>query len=144
MRKYFPDCAITTDLIVGFPGETEEDFAQTLEFLEKLRPAQVHIFPYSRREGTKAYSRPNQLTRAEKEDRAARAAQLCSALRKEYLDSFVGKELTVLFEQEKNGISEGYSMEYLPVAVKAREIHNCVCKVLITSAQKDKLSGEIK
>ena len=144
LRKYFPDCAITTDLIVGFPGETEEDFAQTLEFLEKLRPAQVHIFPYSRREGTKAYSRPNQLTRAEKEDRAARAAQLCSELRKEYLDSFVGKELTVLFEQEKNGISEGYSMEYLPVAVKAREIHNCVCKVLITSAQKDKLSGEIK
>lgn len=144
LRMYFPNCAITTDLIVGFPGETEEDFEQTLEFLKLLKPAQVHIFPYSRREGTKAYSRPNQLTRAEKEDRASRAATLCSELRKDYLNSFIGKELVVLFEQEKKGVCEGYSMEYLPVEVKSHDLHNCVRKVLITGAQEDKLSGEIK
>lgn len=144
LRKYFPDCAITTDLIVGFPGESDEDFACTMDFLKDIKPAQVHIFPYSRRKGTKAYSRPNQLTRAQKEARAKEASALCRALRREYLESFTGKTLKVLFEQEKDGVFEGYSTRYLPVFVKGKDLHNRICDVYITKAYSDKLSGEIR
>ena len=144
LRKYFPDCAVTTDLIVGFPGETDEDFSCTLDFLNDIKPAQVHIFPYSRRKGTKAYARPNQLTRAEKEQRAKKANALCRSLRAEYLSSFVGKTLTVLFEQEKDGVFEAYSTEYIPVSVRGENLHNRICDVYITKAYSDKLSGEIR
>ena len=104
----------------------------------------MHIFPYSRRKGTKAYSRPNQLTRAQKEARAKEASALCRSLRREYLESFEGRTLKVLFEQEKDGVFEGYSTEYLPVFVKGEDLHNRICDVYITKAYSDKLSGEIR
>ena len=115
-----------------------------MNFLRDIKPAQVHIFPYSRRKGTKAYARPNQLTRAEKEQRAKKANALCRSLRAEYLSSFVGKTLTVLFEQEKDGVFEGYSTEYIPVSVRGENLHNRIFDVYITKAYSDKLSGEIR
>ena len=143
LRKYFPGCAITTDLIVGFPGETEDDFSQTLAFIERFSPAQVHIFPYSRREGTRAYSYPCQLTRAEKESRAERAQKICSLCREKYLASLIGKSVCVLFEQEENGVSVGHSPEYIPVYVKKTGLHNQVITVKCTKPYKDGIFAEI-
>ena len=143
LREFFPHCAITTDLIVGFPDESEEDFEQTLEFLATFRPAQVHIFPYSRREGTRAADRPGQLTRAQKEQRAKRADELCTRLRGEYMSGFAGREVSVLFEQEEDGISHGYSMEYLPVRVKATGLSGQVHTVRIENYDENTLTGVI-
>lgn len=100
LRETFPDCAITTDLIVGFPQETEEEFTATLEFLRKADFAAMHIFPYSRRTGTPAADMPGQIPQAEKEQRAARAAEVEAELRQHYQGGFLGKCLPVLFEQQ--------------------------------------------
>ncbi|MBR4955895.1 MAG: tRNA (N(6)-L-threonylcarbamoyladenosine(37)-C(2))-methylthiotransferase MtaB [Clostridia bacterium] len=143
LREFFPDCAITTDLIVGFPDESEQDFERTIEFLRTFKPAQVHIFPYSRREGTRAASRQGQLTRAQKEDRARRAQQVCAILRREYMDTFISRELDVLFEQQDGDFCHGYSMEYLPVRVKARGLDGQVHKVRITDSDENSLTGVI-
>ncbi|MBQ2866362.1 MAG: tRNA (N(6)-L-threonylcarbamoyladenosine(37)-C(2))-methylthiotransferase MtaB [Clostridia bacterium] len=143
LREFFPDCAVTTDLIVGFPDESEEDFETTLEFLRTFKPAQVHIFPYSRREGTRAANRPNQLTRAQKEARAQKAASVCAQLRREYMEGFIGRELEVLFEQEEKGSVSGYCREYLPVRVKQTGIGGTVRRVLIESADENQLYGVI-
>ena len=143
LREFFPDCAITTDLIVGFPDESDSDFETTLDFLRTIKPAQVHIFPYSRREGTRAADRPNQLTRAQKDARAQKAAEVCASIRQEYMAGFVSKELSVLFEQEEKGICHGYSTEYLPVCVKAEGVLGKVCTVRITGADEKNLTGEI-
>ena len=141
LREFFPDCAITTDLIVGFPGESSQDFETTLEFLRAFKPAQVHIFPYSRREGTRAATRAGQLTRAQKEDRAQEAAAVCAQLRREYMAAFVGRELDVLFEQEEGGFCHGYSTEYLPVKVEAQALGGQVRKVRITDSNENSLTG---
>ena len=143
LREFFPDCAVTTDLIVGFPDESDSDFETTLDFLRRVKPAQVHIFPYSRRSGTRAADRPNQLTRAQKDSRAQTAAAVCADIRQEYMSGFVSKELSVLFEQEYDGICHGYSTEYLPVCVKAQGLNGKICTVRITGADEKSLTGEI-
>ena len=113
------------------------------EFLEAFRPAQVHIFPYSRREGTRAADRPGQLTRAQKEQRAKRADELCRRLRSEYMSGFAGREVSVLFEQEEDGISHGYSMEYLPVRVKEKGLSGQIRTVRIENNDENTLTGVI-
>ncbi len=99
LRSSFPDANITADLIAGFPGETEEEFAQTMALLEEISLADAHIFPYSIRPGTVAAKSPLQLTRQEKEARAARATDLCAQKRQVYLSEQVGKETVVLLEE---------------------------------------------
>ena len=99
LKKYFPDCSVTTDLIVGFPSETEEEFAQTLAFLrEKCAFSAVHVFPFSVREKTRAARMDGQLPKAVKAERAARAKKAAAALTEKYLGRFVGKTLEVLPE----------------------------------------------
>ena len=100
LREAFPGCAVTTDLIVGFPGETEEDFTESIDFVKKCAFAKVHIFPFSRRKGTRAYNMPMQVLKAEKEKRAARALEVTTASEKEFLRSKIGQTLCVLFEQK--------------------------------------------
>ena len=100
LRAAFPGCALTADLICGFPGESEEDFADTLAFLEKCGFYSVHAFPYSVRPGTKAADMPGQLSRAEKEERVRRAGEVIGRLRQAYLAGCVGRTLAVLFETE--------------------------------------------
>ena len=90
LRQAFPDCSITTDLIVGFPGETEAEFEQTLAFLERCAFASVHVFPYSARKGTRAASMPGQLSRREKMARADHARQTAAALSERYRRRFIG------------------------------------------------------
>lgn len=125
IRKYYEDAAITTDVIVGFPGETEEEFAKCKEFLEKINFAKMHIFKYSKREGTKAAVMNEQISESTKAARSSELIRLDEELHRQYLEKFVGKRINVLFE-EKIRINEeeyfvGHTMEYVKTALKADE-----------------------
>ena len=144
LREYFSDPAITTDLIVGFPGETEEEFTATLAFVEKCAFAAMHIFPYSRRTGTPAAKMPDQIPNAVKEDRAHRAAALARQLEEAYLDRRVGTTLTVLFEEEKGGLWKGHAPNYVEVLAHGEQLHNVEKEVYITARQENSLLGTIR
>ena len=142
LRQYFPRPAITTDLICGFPGETEEEFAQTLDFIRACDFARMHIFPYSIRPGTKAAAM-EQLPRAVKEERAARAAAVAEQMRQSYLAGCVGCTYPVLFEQPKDGRYAGHAPNYTDVEVDGENLHNEVRAVEITGVEGDILIGRI-
>ena len=141
LRRAFPGCALTTDLITGFPGETEADQAETLAFIEKCAFADMHIFPYSRRPGTKADSMPNQNTAAVKSRRAAEAQELCARMRERYLSAQIGRELRVLFESAGGEGSLGHSENYLCVRVAQGDLHGQVKTVKITGISGEELVG---
>ena len=145
IRAQVPDVAITTDIIVGFPGETEEDFATTLAFAEKCGFAKMHIFPYSKRKGTPAEKMPNQVDEAVKSERAARLAAVDEKLHHAMLESMVGKVEEVLFEQPVDvAHMEGLCGPYLRVVVPGTsELANTIAKVKLTGIVEDWLTGEI-
>ena len=143
LKAYFDGVAVTTDLIVGFPEETEEEFLETLAFIRRCGFAQMHIFPYSVRPGTKAAAM-RQLTSAVKEKRAARAAEVAEEMHKEYLQSCVGKVFPVLFEQEKEGRFAGHAPNYMEVLALGEGLHNEVRNVEITAVENGSLVGEIQ
>ena len=143
LRQYFDRPAVTTDLITGFPGETEEEFAQTLAFIEKYGFAAMHIFPYSVRPGTKAAAMPDQCTAAVKERRAARAAEVAERMKQAYLRGCVGQTYPVLFEQEKGGLYVGHAPNYCQVGVRGEDLHNAVRNVKIEAVDGDMLIGEL-
>lgn len=116
LRASFEDCTITTDILVGFPTETEEDFEVTAEFAKEVRFEKIHIFPYSKRDGTPAAKMP-QLSNAVKNDRAHRLGLIAADIRKEYMKSQVGRTVEVLFETEHGEYSEGYTKNYTPVRI---------------------------
>lgn len=125
LRKYYPAPALTTDVITGFPGETEEEFAESRSFVDSIGFYETHIFPYSRREGTKAADMPDQLPEQIKKERCRELIALGKKHRTEYMQHFLGQEKTVLFE-EKQTIAEeeywvGHTMEYLRVGVKTNQ-----------------------
>ena len=142
LRKYFDDPAITTDLITGFPEETEEEFAQTLDFIARVGFAEMHVFPYSIRPGTKAAAM-EQVPSAVKEQRAGRAAQAAETMRQAYLQGCVGRVYPVLFEQEKDGYYTGHAPNYCEVGVRANDLHNKVLDVKITGVSGEMLIGEL-
>ena len=142
LRAYFDRPAVTTDLICGFPGETAEEFAATLVFIEKCGFAAMHIFPYSIRPGTRAAAM-EQVSAAVKEQRAARAAQTAETMRQAYLRGCVGQTYPVLFEQEKDGYYTGHAPNYCEVGVRAEDLHNKVLNVKITGIDGDMLTGEL-
>ena len=123
LRKYFPDCAITTDVIVGFPGETEEEFMQTKAFLEKVNFFEMHIFKYSRRKGTKADAMPNQIPEELKTERSNVLLALEQQQSKAFRAAFIGRKVKVLLEEEKEVDGRkywlGHTGEYVKVAVPA-------------------------
>ena len=133
LRRHFDRPALTTDLIVGFPGETEEEFAQTLSFLQICAFAQMHIFPYSRRQGTPAAGMPGQIPNGEKARRAPQGAELARAMEKSWLSSWMGQRVSVLFEEEKDGFWRGYTPQYIEVRGKGENLHNRVCPVTLTA-----------
>lgn len=145
IRAQVPDVAITTDIIVGFPGETEEDFATTLAFAEKCGFAKMHIFPYSKRKGTPAEKMPNQVDEAVKGERAARLAAVDEKLHQAMLKQMVGKTEEVLFEQPVDAVHmEGLCGPYLRVVVPGtEELSNTIAKVRITGIVDDWLTGEL-
>ena len=143
LHRFFPDCALTTDLIVGFPGETEEEFSATLDFIRRCGFAQIHVFPYSVRPGTKAADM-EQVPKNIKEERATRAGEVAAALHKKYLLSCVGKIVPVLFEQPgAPGFYTGHAPNYMEVSAPGENLHNCLRPVRITAVEGSVLKGEI-
>ena len=144
LRRWFDRPGITTDMIVGFPGETEEEFLQSLDFIRKCAFSAMHIFPYSKRPGTPAASMPGQILNAEKESRAHRAGAVAAEMEREYLSTFVGETVEVLFEENKNGLWRGYTTRYVEVTADSEDnLHNQFRTVRITAAEGGKLVGEL-
>ena len=143
LNRYFPDCAITTDLIVGFPGETEEELRQSLEFAEKCGFAMMHIFPYSRRAGTPADAMPDQIPKAVKAERAARAGAVAKALRERYDSALIGTVQEVLFEQTEGAFFTGHAKNFVKVYARGENLHNELCSVRITALRDDGVEGEL-
>ena len=142
LHQVYDRPAITTDLIVGFPGETEEEFQQTLDFIQKCAFSAMHIFPYSKRPGTPAAKLPGQVLNAVKEERAHRAAQIARTMQDAYLDSWVGETVPVLFEEEREGLWRGHTTRYCEVTVQsAQPLHNQLRQVRITGRDGGALQG---
>ena len=149
LRRAYEDPAIMTDIIAGFPGETEEEFSETLRFVEGVHFSRTHIFKYSPRRGTVAAKMKEQVPESVKRERAARLAALDEAERRAFAERFVGKELDVLFEEDamRGGkrVMKGYSREYIPVtAVTQADLAGQILKVTAVSADKEgTISGRL-
>ena len=140
---YFSRPAITTDLIVGFPGETEAEFAETLDFVRTCGFAEMHIFPYSIRPGTPA-AKMEQVPKAVKEERSAQAAEVAGELNRAYLAGCVGETYPVLYEQETEGLWTGHAPNYILVGAKGEGLHNRVRRTKITGIRGNMLVGELE
>jgi len=143
LKAAFPGCAVTTDMIVGFPGETEEEFAESLAFIRKCGFADMHVFPYSRRPGTPADKMPGQLGNNIKEDRSRRAIQVAREMSEAYREGFVGKTLEVLFEEPEGEYFTGHTPNYIKVYCKGQGLHNQRKAVKVTGLFREGLLGGI-
>lgn len=144
LRNAFDNCAITTDIMVGFPGETEEEIKESLDFAKKTAFARVHVFAYSRRPGTVADKAENQVPENIKNIRSKAMIEVTTKTMTDFLNSQVGRVESVLFEREKNGFYEGYTKNYTHVVVKSDEnLSNKIYDVKITGVQGNKCTAEI-
>ncbi len=144
IRKMFPCASITTDIMVGFAGETDKEFQESLEFTKEIKFAKAHIFAYSRRSGTIAYALPNQITRSEKSNRSKKMIEATLNTEKEFLQNQIGKTAPVLFETFENGFNEGYTKNYSRVKVKsAYSLSGKILNVKLLSLENDYLIGKI-
>ena len=144
LREYFPGCALTGDLIAGFPGETEEDHRETLDFIRRCAFAELHVFPYSRRPGTPADRLPDQLTAAVKNRRAHEAKAVSEETRAAFLRDSVGQSLPVLFETGGADSSLGHSDTYQHVRVPEPGLRGQIRRVRILGVKDDILTGKIE
>ena len=129
IRNIRPDISISTDIIVGFPYETEELFANTLQFSEKMKFSKIHVFPYSIRKGTAAASMPEQILESVKKERVRKLMNLSEKLEQEYYKKFVGKEVDILVEEVYNGVSVGHTSNYLKIEINKELNKNDIYKV---------------
>lgn len=148
IRKTFPDCGITADVMVGFPGETEEDHIQSMELVERIGFSDIHVFPYSRRKGTKADLMEGQVEQSVKKRRAREMTEVGSKARENFLQSLIGKEFPVLFEREKaDGVHHGYAPNYVNIKIltkySERSLQKKIFYVRIDKIGKDCCFGEI-
>ena len=144
LRKVFPTLSLTTDVIVGFPGETQLHFNETAEFVQRLGFMKVHVFPYSPREGTPAASYTEQVDKQTKTDRCALLQQVCDTERIRFFRSMCGKHACVLFETPKNGWQTGYTENYTPVRVQSDiPLAGEIRRVRITNADQEFCTGEL-
>ena len=144
LRRAFPDCSVTTDLIVGFPGETGDEFTQTLAFLERCAFASVHVFPYSVREGTKAAAMPGQLDQQTKTARAERAKQVAETLSTAYRKQFVGRTLYALPEHPTGGLWAAHGRYGFPVYIEDKAEKNHPVTVKVIGLHKDGVLAKIE
>ena len=142
LKEYFPGCAVTTDMIVAFPGETEEEFAQSLAFIRRCGFADMHIFPYSRRPGTPADKMPGQLGNATKEARSREAIAVAEEMSRAYREALVGKTLEVLFEERDGEYFTGHAPNYVKVYCRGEDLHNEIRTVTVTDVYKDGVRGK--
>ena len=132
LRNTFDDCILTTDIIVGFPGETDEEFNTTYEFLKRTKFYKTHVFKYSKRKGTKAAIMPNQVSGQLQEKRSKLLLELSDKNEAEYLDGMIGKTVKVLFEEEENGYYKGHTSNYIEVKARSdNDITNEIMNVRI-------------
>lgn len=145
LRRNYPDVAITTDIMVGFPGETDEEFAQTLSFAEKVGFAEAHIFQYSPRTGTPAAARKDQIAPQVKEARSKAIANITNQSQRAFLESFLGQTVEVLFEQPcGKGLFSGKTGNYITVTVKTKEdLSGKFRQVHLLEVQNDTIFGEL-
>jgi threonylcarbamoyladenosine tRNA methylthiotransferase MtaB len=144
IRKIFPDSAISTDIMVGFPEETEEEFEESLNFAKKIGFAKAHVFAYSRRKGTLADKMEGQIPNSVKHERSKKMISATCDSEEKFLKSLVGKNLSVLFETEEKGEWVGYTENYAKVAVKSDEnLSGTLKNVKITSAMGEYCEGEL-
>ena len=143
LRKQFPDCGLTADLIVGFPGETEAEFKQTLEFIKIAAFSNMHIFPYSPRPGTPAADMPEQVAKSVKRERARVAALEAGEMARGFKLAQIGKIVKVLFEHKRDDFWTGHSGNYLEITVKDDAGKNSVHSVRIISIDNERIWGEI-
>ena len=143
LKEAFPYCAVTTDMIVAFPGETEEEFQQSLQFIRKCGFADMHIFPYSRRPGTPADKMPGQLGNAIKEARSKEAIAVAAEMKNDFCRSLQNTCQEVLFEEASGEYYTGYTPNYMKVYVKAEDLHNQVRNVQLQEPFKDGMLGTL-
>ena len=143
LRRYFPDCGMTCDVIVGFPGETEEHQLETLDFLKKAQFSDAHIFPYSRRPGTPADKMDGQIDRATKAKRSKQARAVVAETRRRFLESMIGKTLPVLFETQEGECWQGHSDNYLEVRAEGENLRGTVHNVRIDAVSEGILVGNV-
>lgn len=141
LRETWPNCAITTDIIVGFPGESEEDFEETLAFVQQIGFAKIHIFPFSPRRGTRAAAMDGQVAAEIKNRRVKKLEQLEIRSRKAFWKQLIGTTQLVLAEEEKNGLLNGFSENYCPVQWRGKK--ECLpVRILIVDADANGLIGQ--
>lgn len=136
--KAMPDSSITTDIIVGFPGEDEEDFKESIDIVKKVNFLKVHVFRYSRRKGTKAYDMEGQVPESVKKDRAELLEGYQEASKHIFINKFIGEDFEVLFEEKKDDCYEGYTSNYIRAYLRTdEELHNKILKVKAVETYKD-------
>ena len=142
LRNSYDDVNLTTDVIVGFPGETDEEFSKTYKFLEEIKFYKMHIFKYSPRKGTKAAVMPNQISGDIKEERSRKLIELSDKNEIEYNESYIGKNVEVLFEEEKDGIFKGHTQNYIMVYCELnKNLENQVISVRCEKAEQEHILG---
>jgi len=144
IRSSFMDAAITTDIMVGFPGETDGEFNKTCSFVEQVGFSQAHIFQYSKRKGTRAADMENQVPSSVKERRSKILFDICEKSKNNYRDMLPGRAMEVLFENEKEGMWEGHTANYVPVrVVSEKPLAGCIYKVKLIERREDYILGQI-
>ena len=144
LRDAYEDVNLTTDIIVGFPGETDEEFSKTYQFLDEIKFYKMHVFKYSPRKGTKAAVMPNQISGDIKEERSRKLIELSDKNEIEYNKSYIGKTVEVLFEEEKNGMYKGHTQNYIMVYCKSEEnLDNKIVDVVCENAEQEHIIGKI-
>ena len=144
LQQYFPGCAVTTDMIVAFPGETGEEFQESLAFIRRCGFADMHIFPYSRRPGTPADKMPGQHSNETKESRSREAIAVAGEMSRAYRENLIGTVQQVLFEEPEGAYFTGHAPNYVKVYVTGENLHNQVKHVRITGLYQDGVAGEIE
>lgn len=138
LRKAYQDVILTTDIIVGFPQESEEEFEKTYQFLENIKFYKMHLFKYSPRKGTKAAQMKGQIDGKIKEERSQKLIELSNKNQKEYHDTYLGKEVEILWEEEKNGVYQGHTKNYLLALMKSdKKLENKITKAKCIKSQID-------
>ena len=144
LKEYFPGCAVTTDMIVAFPGETEEEFETSLNFIRKCGFADMHIFPYSRRPGTPADKMPGQHNNATKEERSHAAIAVAEEMSRAYREKLIGTAHEILFEEADGEYFTGHAPNYIKVYVPGSDLHNQIRNVTLTEIFRDGMLGRIE
>ena len=144
IREKYPDVLLTADVIVGFPGETEEEFETTYRFLEEIKFYKIHVFKYSKRKGTKAAIMPNQILPEKQNERSNKLIELSNKVQEEYNKKYIGKQVKVLIEEKEGKYYKGHTSNYMMIYVESQEnLENKIIDVKIIKIEQNKIMAEI-